>query len=92
MSPIQFNPRMKERDWGGWRNARVSVVLFVILFCTACGFQLREDMDLPPEMARTRMVIDDEYSLLARLDPNHPAIKGPERYDEISENEDSTNH
>ena len=66
MSPIQFNPRMKERDWGGWRNARVSVVLVLILLCTACGFQLREDMDLPPEMARTRMVIDDEYSLLAR--------------------------
>ena len=66
MSPIQFNPRMKERDCGGWRNARVSVVLVLILLFTACGFQLREDMDLPPEMARTRMVIDDEYSLLAR--------------------------
>ncbi len=66
MSPIQFNPRLKERDWGGWRNARVSVVLVLILLCTACGFQLRKDLDLPPEMARTRMVIDDEYSLLAR--------------------------
>ena len=66
MSPIQFNPRLKERDWGGWRNARVSVVLVLILLCTACRFQLREDMDLPPEMARTRLVIDDEYSLLAR--------------------------
>jgi len=66
MSPIQFNPRRKERDWCGWRNVRVSAMLVLILLGTACGFQLREDMDLPPEMARTRLVIDDEYSLLAR--------------------------
>ena len=62
MSPIQFNPRVKERDWCGWTICGLGL----ILLCTACGFQLREDMDLPPEMARTRMVIDDEYSLLAR--------------------------
>lgn len=36
------------------------------LLCSACGFQLREDADLPPEMAQTRMVIDDENSTLAR--------------------------
>jgi LPS-assembly lipoprotein len=32
----------------------------------ACGFQLRSEAVLPPEMAKTRLVIDDEYSMLAR--------------------------
>ena len=36
------------------------------LLCSACGFQLREDAELPPEMAQTRMVIEDENSTLAR--------------------------
>ena len=36
------------------------------LLCAACGFQLRDDLELPPEMAQTSMVIDDDYSLLAR--------------------------
>ena len=62
MSPMQFNPQMKERDWCSWAICG----LVLILLCTACGFQLREDLDLPPEMVRTRLVIDDEYSLLAR--------------------------
>ncbi len=58
MSPIQFNPL----------PARLRAIcgLVLVLLCTACGFQLREDMELPPEMAQTRMVVNDEYSLLAR--------------------------
>lgn len=36
------------------------------LLCTACGFQLRTDVELPAQMAQTQMVIDDEYSMLAR--------------------------
>ncbi|MCJ7815056.1 MAG: LPS assembly lipoprotein LptE [Xanthomonadales bacterium] len=44
----------------------MTVLLCLSLLCTGCGFQLREDADLPPQMARTQMVIDDEYSLLAR--------------------------
>jgi len=36
------------------------------LLCSACGFQLREDAELPPQMAQTRMVIEDENSTLAR--------------------------
>jgi LPS-assembly lipoprotein len=44
----------------------MTVLLSLALLCTGCGFQLREDADLPPQMARTQMVIDDEYSLLAR--------------------------
>ena len=44
----------------------LTVLLTLALLSTGCGFQLREDADLPPQMARTQMVIDDEYSLLAR--------------------------
>ena len=48
-------------------NARVLMtVLCLSLLCSACGFQLREDADLPPEMAQTRLVVDDENSTLAR--------------------------
>jgi len=36
------------------------------LLCSACGFQLREDAELPPQMAQTRMVVEDENSTLAR--------------------------
>lgn len=64
MSPIQS--RMKECDRYAWRTLRGGAILGLVLLCTACGFQLRKDLDLPPEMARTRMVIDDDYSLLAR--------------------------
>jgi len=41
-------------------------LLAVALVCSACGFQLRGDASLPPEMAKTQMVIADEYSTLAR--------------------------
>lgn len=40
--------------------------LTFLLFCTGCGFQLRTDVDLPTEMSKTRLVIDNEYSTLAR--------------------------
>jgi len=44
----------------------ITVSLSLVLLCTGCGFQLREDAELPPQMARTQMVIDNEYSPLAR--------------------------
>jgi LPS-assembly lipoprotein len=44
----------------------ITVLLSLALLCTGCGFQLRDDADLPLQMVRTQMVIDDEYSLLAR--------------------------
>lgn len=34
--------------------------------CSACGFQLRDEAALPPQMTQTELVIDDEYSTLAR--------------------------
>jgi LPS-assembly lipoprotein len=40
--------------------------LSLLMICSGCGFQLRTDADLPPEMAKTKMVISDEYSDLAR--------------------------
>ena len=44
----------------------ISGILGLALLCTGCGFQLRNDVELPPQMAKTQMVIDDEYSTLAR--------------------------
>jgi LPS-assembly lipoprotein len=38
----------------------------LVLLCTGCGFQLRTAAELPPQMSRTQMVIDDEYSPLGR--------------------------
>lgn len=46
---------------------RLPVLLLAIAWLlSACGFQLRDPASLPPEMARTQMVVDDEYSTLAR--------------------------
>ena len=44
----------------------ISGILGLALLCTGCGFQLRNDVELPPQMAKTQMVVDDEYSTLAR--------------------------
>ena len=44
----------------------ITGILSLALLCTGCGFQLRDDVELPPQMAKTQMVIDDEYSTLAR--------------------------
>jgi LPS-assembly lipoprotein len=44
----------------------VTGMLSLALICSGCGFQLRTNVELPPEMAKTRMVIGDEYSTLAR--------------------------
>ena len=43
-------------------SLRICALLGLTMVCAACGFQLREDSELPPEMAHTRMVIDDEYN------------------------------
>lgn len=49
------------------RPARLLITLLPLLLMLAgCGFQLRGDADLPPEMAKTQLVIDDQYSTLAR--------------------------
>ena len=41
-------------------------ILILALISSGCGFQLRTNVDLPSEMARTQMVIGDEYSDLGR--------------------------
>ena len=41
-------------------------LLLAAWLCSACGFQLRDQAALPPEMARTQMVVSDPYSTLAR--------------------------
>lgn len=45
---------------------RPIIFLSLALLCTACGFQLRTDVALPPEMAKTALVTGNEYSMLAR--------------------------
>jgi len=44
----------------------ITGILGLALLCAGCGFQLRNDVELPPQMAKTQMVVDDEYSTLAR--------------------------
>lgn len=36
------------------------------LLLSGCGFQLRGEANLPPEMGRTQMIVNDEYGTLAR--------------------------
>ncbi len=45
---------------------RLTLLLGFSLLLNACGFQLREKAELPPEMQNTQMLIADEYSQLAR--------------------------
>jgi len=40
--------------------------LLLSLLLGGCGFQLRDSADLPPEMAKTQMLIEDEYSTFGR--------------------------
>ncbi len=46
--------------------ARWILLLLAALAVSACGFQLRGEARLPPEMANTQLVVDDENSTLAR--------------------------
>lgn len=48
-------------------NARNFLLMACLsLLLGGCGFQLRGKAQLPPEMQQTRLIIDDEYSVLAR--------------------------
>jgi LPS-assembly lipoprotein len=42
------------------------VSLSLVMLCSACGYQLRTDAQLPSQMDKTQMVIENEYSDLAR--------------------------
>ncbi len=44
----------------------ITGILSLSLLAAGCGFQLRDNVELPPQMAKTQMVISDEYSTLAR--------------------------
>lgn len=41
-------------------------ILGLLFLGSGCGFQLRDHAELPPEMAQTQMVIENENSTLAR--------------------------
>jgi LPS-assembly lipoprotein len=42
------------------------MLLILAALCSACGFQLRDRAELPPQMAKTQLVMSDEYSALGR--------------------------
>ena len=44
----------------------ITGILSLALLLTGCGFQLRDNVELPAQMAKTQMVVGDEYSMLAR--------------------------
>ena len=44
----------------------ITGILSLALLLTGCGFQLRTNVELPAQMAKTQMVVGDEYSTLAR--------------------------
>jgi LPS-assembly lipoprotein len=48
--------------------SRVLTLLLVLtaLLSSGCGYHLRGEANLPPEMQKTQLIIDDEYSTLAR--------------------------
>lgn len=48
------------------KHTRLLLTLTLPLLLAACGFQLRGDANLPAEMDRTHMAIEDSYSTLAR--------------------------
>lgn len=54
----------QSRSVSGWMS--VILLLSSSLILSACGFQLRDTADLPSEMANTNLVIENEYSALAR--------------------------
>lgn len=47
-------------------NRLPCALLACALLLAGCGFQVRDAARLPPEMGSTQLVIDDEYSPLAR--------------------------
>jgi len=48
--------------------SRVLTLLLALtaLLSSGCGYHLRGEANLPPEMQKTQLIIDDEYSTLAR--------------------------
>ena len=47
------------------RSLSLLLVLSTLL-SSGCGYHLRGEANLPPEMQKTRLIINDEYSTLAR--------------------------
>lgn len=63
---------------------RAALAMPAVLLLCACGFQLRSSADLPPEMARTHLVIQGENTALARrlrvlLEQNGVELVGPDQ-------------
>lgn len=48
------------------RRGTAFVFILTALLGSGCGYQLRGEANLPPEMDKTQFIINDEYSTLAR--------------------------
>jgi LPS-assembly lipoprotein len=48
------------------KNSAALLAVIGALLLGGCGFQLRGKASLPPEMDHTQMIVNDEYSTLAR--------------------------
>lgn len=59
-------------------RSRQIAVLGISLLLAACGFQLRTQPNIPPEMSRTYMAADDSYSLFYRRFQDELAKAGVE--------------
>jgi LPS-assembly lipoprotein len=44
----------------------LTLLVLTALLSSGCGYHLRGEANLPPEMQKTQLIIDDEYSTLAR--------------------------
>lgn len=63
---------------------RAAIAFLAALLVSGCGFQLRSAAELPPEMARTHLTIQGEYTALARrlrvlLEQNGVELVGPDQ-------------
>ncbi len=57
---------------------RLLILVFVLQFLTACGFQLQSRSELPTEMQRTRLEVQSPFSDFARRLETHLEQNGVE--------------
>ena len=74
-------PQMRNLMFAGLRPVALMAVTALL---AGCGFQLRDSADLPPEMSRTYLQIEGEYTTLARrlrvlLEQSGVELVGPDQ-------------
>jgi len=64
-----------------YKTVQLAAVMALTASFTSCGFHLRSDPTVPPEMARTYIAADDRYSLFYRRFREQLARAGAELVD-----------